>query len=337
MNKYFNPNGCEIQDESLVGAKPTGFVDFNKPKYGWDANVYDLMNANTWFPSEVNTASEKKAFSRLTANEQEIYKYTFAQLSFNDGIQEEHLLDFRRMATNSLVKSTLTLQAFQEVNHSKSYAVLLDACGNSEEVFNLYKSDDRLLQKNLAIAEQFSKYLTLSKNTSDNMYLSAIANLVLEGIYFLAGFSYIFILGDKVQGARDMVTLIARDELNTHLPLFGNITKTLVKENNISTKITDLAYSIVDEAVQIELDYALYLNSKFPIMGISEELITDTVKNFANNRLKLIGLDLLYPKAPETFLQKLIKQNVSDMNSVKTNFFEGNVKVYSKTSISMDF
>ena len=330
---YYNPNGDELLDEKIFGGKPTGFVDFNRSRYKWDTKIYDLMNANTWFPSEVNTVNEKKNFDQLTENEQAIYKMTFAQLSFNDSAQEEYLSDFRRLATNRLVKSTLSLQIMQEVNHSKSYAVLLDACGNSDEVFNLYKYDDALNQKNQRIAEQFASYI--DGNSVDKMLLSAMASVNLEGIYFLLGFSYIYLLGDKVPGARDMIKFIARDELNTHLPLFSNIYKTIEKENKIQTSTIDSAYKMISDAVEIELEYGKYLLNRYPIMGVTEDLMEKTVHNYANDRLHKIGLNPIFIETDTTYLQKLVTKHLN-MNEVKSNFFESNVANYAKSSIDLD-
>ena len=330
---YYNPNGEDILDEKIYGGSPTGFVDFNRSKYQWDSNIYDLMNANTWFPSEVNTSTEKKHFDQLTDNEQSIYKMTFAQLSFNDSAQEEYLSDFRRLTNNRLVKSVLSLQIMQEVNHSKSYAVLLDACGNSDEVFNLYKYDNALNTKNQKIAEQFASYI--NGGSVDKMLLSAMASVNLEGIYFLLGFSYIYLLGDKVPGARDMIKFIARDELNTHLPLFANIFKTIQKENKIQTSTIDSAYEMIQDAVNIELEYGKYLLHSYPIMGTTEELMERTVHNYANERLKKIGLEPIFTESPTTYLQKLVTKHLG-MNEVKSNFFESNVSNYAKSSIDLD-
>jgi len=334
VNKYFNPSGDDILDEKLFGSTPSGFVDFNRSKYKWDTNIYDLMNANTWFPSEVNTSGEKKAYEQLSDNEKEIYKFTFAQLSFNDSAQEEYLSDFRRLATNKLVKATLTLQMMQEVNHSKSYAVLLDAAGNSNEVFDLYKKDDALLRKNSRIAEQFARYVD-RVDSAEGMLLSAMASVNLEGIYFLLGFSYIYVLGDKVPGARDMIKFISRDELNTHLPLFANIFKTLQKENKITAPVIDKTYEMIQEAVDIELEYGKYLIDNYSIMGLREELIVSTVHNYANERLRRIGLEPIFKESEKTYLQKLVDKNLS-MNDVKQNFFETNVTNYAKNSIDFD-
>ena len=330
---YYNPHGEPILDEKIYGGNPTGFVDFNRPRYKWSVNLYDLMNANTWFPSEVNTAGEKKNFELLTENEQAIYKLTFAQLSFNDSAQEEYLSDFRRLANNRLVKAALSLQIMQEVNHSKSYAVLLDAAGNSDEVFDLYKHDIALNRKNQRIAEQFARYI--DGNSADEMLLSAMASVNLEGIYFLLGFSYIYVLGDKVPGARDMIKFIARDEINTHLPLFANIFKTIYKENKIPASVVDKAYEMIKEAVDIELEYGKYLLENYPIMGLTEELIEKTVYNYANDRLNKIGLDPIFSQSNETYLQKLVEKHLR-MNDVRSNFFESNVANYAKNSLDLD-
>jgi ribonucleoside-diphosphate reductase beta chain len=333
MNKYYNPNGANILDETIFGGSNTGFVDFNRPRYKWSVNIYDLMNANTWFPSEVNTANEKKDFNNLSDNEKEIYKLTFAQLSFNDSAQEEYLSDFRSLANNRLVKATLTLQMMQEVNHSKSYAVLLDAAGNSNEVFDLYKTNDALNRKNQRISEQFARYI--QGNSAQEMLLSAMASVNLEGIYFLLGFGYIYTLGDKVAGARDMIKFISRDELNTHLPLFANIFKTIQKENKIPASFIDKSYEMIQEAVDIELEYGKYLINKYPIMGLNEELIEKTVYNYANDRLRKIGLEPIFKESDKTYLQKLVEKH-SNMNDVKQNFFETNVTNYAKSSIDLD-
>ena len=333
VKHYYNPHGEEILDEKIFGGSPSGFVDFNRSKYRWDVNIYDLMNANTWFPSEVNTSAEKKNFDLLTENEQAIYKMTFAQLSFNDSAQEEYLSDFRRLANNRLVKAVLSLQIMQEVNHSKSYAVLLDACGNSEEVFNLYKHDAALNAKNQQVAEQFAKYI--DGGNADKMLLSAMASINLEGIYFLLGFSYIYLLGDKVPGARDMIKFIARDELNTHLPLFVNIFKTIKKENDISLQTIEAIYRMIEDAVRIELEYGHYLLDTYPIMGVTHQLMEQTVYNYANDRLKKIGLDPIFEASDTTYLQKLVTKHL-DMNDVKSNFFESNVSNYAKSSIDLN-
>jgi ribonucleoside-diphosphate reductase beta chain len=75
--------------------------------------------------------------------------------------------------------------------------------------------------------------------------------------------------------------------------------------------------------------------NEYPILGIDENIMTTTVHNYANARLKAIGLDPIFPEGKETYLQKLVNKHL-DSNTTRTNFFEGNVTNYSKASIDID-
>jgi len=132
-----------------------------------------------------------------------------------------------------------------------------------------------------------------------------------------------------------MIKFIARDEINTHLPLFANIFKTIHKENKIPSSIIDKAYDMIKEAVDIELEYGTYLLENYPIMGLTKELIEKTVYNYANDRLQKIGLEPIFPENPQTYLQKLVEKHLK-MNDVRSNFFESNVANYAKNSLDLD-
>ncbi|MCF6206463.1 MAG: ribonucleotide-diphosphate reductase subunit beta [Sulfurovum sp.] len=132
-----------------------------------------------------------------------------------------------------------------------------------------------------------------------------------------------------------MIKFIARDELNTHLPLFANIFKTIQKENKIAASTIDAAYEMISDAVKIELEYGKYLLDQYPIMGVTPELMEQTVYNYANDRLKKIGLEPAFEETPTTYLQKLVTKHL-EMNEVKSNFFESNVSNYAKSSIDLD-
>jgi ribonucleoside-diphosphate reductase beta chain len=92
---------------------------------------------------------------------------------------------------------------------------------------------------------------------------------------------------------------------------------------------------MIEDAVNIELEYGKYLLKQFPIMGTTEELMEQTVHNYANDRLKKIGLDPIFKQSETTYLQKLVTKH-QEMNEVKSNFFESNVSNYAKSSIDLN-
>ena len=337
--KYFNPNGCEIMNENIfaeqnsIRENNTGFIDFNRTKYKWAKSLYDMAMARFWTPQQVNIANEKKNFNLLSDNEQEIYKRVFSQLSFDDSIQTNFLTDLAPKINNQIVRASVLKQMEQEINHSVSYSWLLDNVGNSNEVFDLYKTDDAIALKNQRIAEMFARHI--NGETVEDLLMTSMASVCLEGIFFLSGFSYIFAMGDKIQGSSDMLAEIAIDEVSIHLPMFANICNSINRENSMKANVKDKMSSMLMEAYDIEMEYAKSL-AKYPILGITTPLVDLTIKNFVNDRCKILNIPLLFTYKKDTPLQKLIVDRINGRNSVKSNFFESQVKSYSVGSIDLD-
>ena len=336
---YFNPEGCNIFNEQMfleqssIPETNTGFIDFNRSKYKWAKSIYDMSINRFWTPQQVNTSSEDKNFRLLSDNEKEIYKRVFSQLSFDDSIQSNFIVNLLPKTNNQIVRATLLKQAEVEVLHSNSYAFLLNVVGNSNEVFDLYKTDYEIKNKNHRIAQMYARHI--NGNTQEDFLMSAMASVCLEGVFFLTGFSYIFAMGNKIQGSADMVAEIAVDEVSLHLPLFANITNTLLRENNFGANIKDKMRELLYEAYEIEYDYAKSL-SKYSILGVTLPLVDLTIRNFINDRCKILNLEPIFPVEKDTPLQKLITDRINERNGTKTNFFEGNVRNYSVGSIDMD-
>ncbi len=64
-------------------------------------------------------------------------------------------------------------------------------------------------------------------------------------------------------------------------------------------------------------------------------MVEQTVYNYANDRLRKIGLEPIFKETDKTFLQRLVEKHLK-MNDVKQNFFEANVSTYAKSSIDLD-
>jgi len=334
----WNPNGDDALNETLIGGNPTGMLNFNQSKYKWASNLFNVMMDNTWFAGEVNVAGEKKAYDTLlTDPEKRMYDLVFSQLSFNDSLQAENLIDnVNKYVTNKIVNACLTRQAFEEVNHSLSYAVLLlDAVEDNEHVFNLYKNDLTLNAKNTIIADNY-KTLSEGEVTKEKFFYAMVANQILEGVYFLSGFSAIYLLGEKMKGSADMITFISRDE-TCHLVLFQNMIKEFIKENPDEPyyKYRATINKMFADAYHLEVTWFKYIAEGL----VSELEIKQTIAYFVRKRMKAIGMydetTDAYGHAKETRLVKLYN-SYSTNNDTRTNFFEGNVKNYSKQGISFE-
>ena len=63
--KIYNPNSDEsVSDRRVFGGNPHGILNFTKAKYTWALKLWDMMEANTWFPKEVDTTKDIIDYNR---------------------------------------------------------------------------------------------------------------------------------------------------------------------------------------------------------------------------------------------------------------------------------
>lgn len=293
------------------------------------------MLNNSWFPEEVNMTNDKRDYlDGLTPEEKIGYDRALAQLIFMDSLQTNNLIDnVNPYITSPEINLILVRQAFEEALHSQSYAVMVESISaNTDEIYEMWRSDARLKAKNDYIAKV---YEDLALNPNESALLKAMfANQILEGIYFYSGFTFFYTLAKsgKMLASAQMIRFIQRDEI-THLLLFQNMINSLKKEMpQLFTK--DLIEEVIEmfrEAVKVESAWGDYI-TQGKILGLTSEIIHEYICYLADDRLKRVGLPILYnAKHPIKWVDSF-----SSFNNQKTNFFEGNVTNYSKGSLNFD-
>ncbi len=333
--KIYNPESTEhVNDRQIFGGNPTGIFELNNIKYQWAYNLWEMMLNNTWFPKEVDMTKDVMDYKNISAVEKEAYDKALAQLIFMDSLQTNNLIDnVNPYVTSPEINLILVRQSFEEALHSQSYAVMVDSISqNSDEIYELWRTDMKLKHKNDSIAGVFEE---LTKNPSEHNFVKAcFANQILEGIYFYSGFAYLYTLArsGKMLGSAQMIRFIQRDEV-THLTLFQNIINTLKRERSelFTEQLKDEVYAMFEEAVELEVQWGKYI-TQGQILGLTDEIVEQYIKYLADDRLTSVGFEKLYN------VDNPIKwvNDFSSFNDQKTNFFEGTVANYSKGSLDFD-
>lgn len=334
--KIYNPESNEtLGDRKVFGGNPHGILNFTKAKYQWALKLWDLMEANTWFPKEVDTTDDVRDYNfNLTGAEKRMYDLVWSQLISMDSFQTNNLADnINPYITAPEINAILVRQAYEEANHSKSYAVMVEAiCENTDLIYEMEKHDAVLKKKNDYIS---SVYEDLAGDvTEEKLVLAMIANQILEGIYFYSGFTAIYALAraGKMLGSAQMIRFIQRDEI-THLLLFQNMINTVKKERPdlFNEKIINKIYEMFEKAGELEIEWGKYITQN-QIMGFTDNIITDYIHYLVDQRLTAIGLKKKYDvKHPIKWVDDFAK-----FNDQKSNFFESKVTNYSKGSLSFD-
>ncbi|QIX87217.1 ribonucleotide-diphosphate reductase subunit beta [Campylobacter ureolyticus] len=334
--KIYNPESNEtLGDRKVFGGNPHGILNFTKAKYQWALKLWDLMEANTWFPKEVDTTDDVRDYNfNLTGAEKRMYDLVWSQLISMDSFQTNNLADnINPYITAPEINAILVRQAYEEANHSKSYAVMVEAiCENTDLIYEMEKHDAVLKKKNDYIS---SVYEDLAGDvTEEKLVLAMVANQILEGIYFYSGFTAIYTLAraGKMLGSAQMIRFIQRDEI-THLLLFQNMINTVKKERPdlFNEKIINKIYEMFEKAGELEIEWGKYITQN-QIMGFTDDIITDYIHYLVDQRLTAIGLKKKYDvKHPIKWVDDFAK-----FNDQKSNFFESKVTNYSKGSLSFD-
>ena len=331
----YNPQSSEsLNERKIFGGNPDGMMNFTKAKYEWALKLWDTMEANTWFPREVQMTNDAKDYKYLTPAEKRMYDLVLSQLIFMDSLQTNNIMDnMNPYITAPEINAVLSRQAYEEANHSKSYAVMVESISdNTDLIYDMWKTDKMLQKKNKFIADTFRK---VGENpTDESIILAMFANQILEGMYFYAGFASMYALGKsgKMLGSSQMIRFIQRDEV-THLLLFQNMINSTRKERPelFTPQLEQKVREMIRDAVEIESAWGAYI-TQGQILGFTDEIIRQYIQYLGDQRLTAVGYEPEYNvKHPIPWVD-----GYASFNDQRTNFFEGNVVNYSKGSLDFD-
>ncbi len=331
----YNPDSKEVLNQRRTfGGNPDGMINFTRCKYEWALKLWDMMEANTWFPREVQMTGDVKDYKYLAPAEKRMYDLVLSQLIFMDSLQTNNLMDnINPYITAPEINACLSRQSYEEANHSKSYAVMVESISdNTDEIYDMWKDDAKLREKNNFIA---GVYKNLAGDVDDHkIVLAMFANQILEGLYFYAGFAAMYALGKsgKMLGSSQMIRFIQRDEV-THLLLFQNLILSTKKERPdlFTAELEAEVKEMFKKAVDLESSWGAYI-TQGQILGFTDKIIRQYIEYLADRRLEAVGYSPLYGvKHPIPWVD-----GYASFNNQRTNFFEGNVVNYSKGSIDFD-
>lgn len=213
----FNPNGDDrIESRQIIGGNTTNLFNLNETKYTWAKSLYRKMLADFWIPEKVNLSQDKIDYnSKLNSTEKKIMKKILSFLTFLDSIQVNNIPRVSEFITAPEVNTILSIQDFQEVIHSASYAYIIESVipsNEREQVYEEWREDTILFERNKYIANIYQKFWHYK--TMANFLEVIIANYILESLYFYNGFIFFYNLASRnlMLGTADEIRFIQGDE-----------------------------------------------------------------------------------------------------------------------------
>ena len=121
-----------------------------------------------------------------------MYDLVLSQLIFMDSLQTNNLMDnINPYITAPEINACLSRQSYEEANHSKSYAVMVESISIIQTKSTI--CGKMMLEKKIHIADVYKNLA--GEITDEKILLALFANQILEGLYFYAGFAAMYALG----------------------------------------------------------------------------------------------------------------------------------------------
>lgn len=331
-NSIFNPDGDDsIENRKIWGGNTTNLMELNNVQYGWAAQLYQQMRENFWIPQKYSLTEDVTDYRNLTSGERRAFNGVLSYLTFLDSIQTCNIPHLKATVTAPEVSLCLAEQTSQEAMHSESYQYMIESLIPDNErsaVYEFWREDKILYDRCKYIASLYQDYVDYP--SEENYFIALLGDYMLEGLYFYNGFNLYYTLANRqlMSGSADIFKVINRDELS-HVRLFQKLIKEAMQ---VFPHSQDQIYEMFDKAIQNEIEWTNHIVNN-DVLGITEKSTEDYTKYLANQRLRAIGLNSLYPdftKNPYKHLEKF--SDTSLEGSTKANFFESAVTSYSQSS-----
>ncbi|ASF37899.1 ribonucleotide-diphosphate reductase subunit beta [Halobacillus halophilus] len=322
----------------IINGRSSNVLNWDDTRYSWAYPMYKNMLANFWIPNEINMSNDLKQWGTLSDQEQATFKKIIGLLAFLDSIQTDYSGKIADYLTDSSLSALMQVLAFQEVVHNQSYSYVLSTLvdqGEQEEIFEYWKHDDVLIERNQFITDGYQAF---ADDPSVETFLKSIVyDVVLEGLFFYAGFAFFYNLArnNKMVSTSTMINYINRDE-QIHVSLFCRIFNETLNENPQldEEKYRQFVKSTFEEAVELEIKWAHHIiGDRFPGIPIGD--LEDYIRFMANKRCRLLGAEKPFPEYNENPL-KWIKA-YQEVDEGKSDFFEQKSRQYTKVSETNGF
>jgi ribonucleoside-diphosphate reductase beta chain len=331
LRKLYDPTAPN-RGTGIVNGESSNVLNWDDLQFPWAYPMYKNMMANFWIPEEISMSEDKLQFKLLTPKQQFAFKRIIGLLAFLDSIQTDFSGKVSEYLTDSSISALMKILAFQEVVHNQSYSYALSTLvtkSEQDEIFEYWKHDPVLRERNDFVAEAYQEF---SDNPTPQTLLRAIVlDVVLEGLYFYAGFAFFYNLArdQKMLGTSRIINYINKDE-QIHVRLFTEIYKELVKQypELDSPENRQFVVDTFREAAELEIKWGEYvIGDTFDNIDMND--LSSYIKFIANKRVGQFNIE---ERPFEGYRTNPLKWIVifEDTNASKQDFFEGKSRQYAK-------
>ena len=321
----FNTDKVDTTKQPMFFGKPLGMQRYDEYKYPDFDKLTQTQLGYFWRPEEVSLQKDRADYQTLSEQQKHIYTSNLKYQILLDSVQGRGPgMAFSPYCSLPELEGCMGVWEFMEQIHSRSYThIIKNIYSDPSDVFDSVLDDDKIMARASSVTKAYNDFIDYAgmyansnmwqpsarsspsfvwtiKDLKRHLYKAILNVNILEGIRFYVSFACSFAFGELklMEGSAKIISLIARDE-SQHLALTQKIIYKWKKNDDpvmkeIGEEEKDTVVQMFRDAVEEEKDWARYLFSQGPMIGLNEKLLCQYVEWIANRRMKAIGIDPIY-------------------------------------------
>jgi ribonucleoside-diphosphate reductase beta chain len=302
----------------LDPAGPVTIQRFEEVKYNKVVKFEQEARGFFWVPEEINLTKDAADFKDASETVRHIFTSNLLRQTALDSLQGRGPSQiFTPVVSLPELEALVYNWTFFETNiHSRSYSHIIRNIYNvPKEVFNTIHDTQEIVDMASSVGAYYDRLhqINCRKEIGDTVteeehvkaiYLALHASYALEAFRFMVSFATsLAMVENKIFiGNGNIISLILQDEI-LHRDWTGWIINQVVKEDARFAAAKDQCENevmqIYTDVIREEKDWADYLFSRGPVIGLNANILKDFVDYTAVSALKEIGIKYWNP-APRT-------------------------------------
>jgi ribonucleoside-diphosphate reductase beta chain len=293
----------------LDPAGPVTIQRFEEYRYPKIAKYEQEQRGFFWVPEEINLTKDSADFKNASDAVKHIFTSNLLRQTALDSLQGRAPIQvFSPVISLPELESLVSIWSAFETNiHSKSYSHIIQNIYNvPKDVFNTIHDTQEIIDMAANIGQYYNALHQINcrkeigEFVDETTHIKAIwlalnASYALEAFRFMVSFATSLAMVENriFIGNGNIISLILQDEL-LHKEWTAYIINQVVKEDSRFAEIKQHCeseiYDMYNAVIQEEKNWADYLFSKGPVIGLNARILKDFVDFTAVGALKDIGI-----------------------------------------------
>lgn len=301
--------------EPMFLGQSVGIARYDVQRYEVFEKLTEKQLSFFWRPSEIELVNDRPDFEGMSDSDRHIFLANIRYQTLLDSVQGRAPSEaYGSIVSLPELETWFTTWTFSETIHTSSYTHILrnlhPTTAEMEAVFNGILDEEAIVTRSKSITKHYDNLINYNaklvtedvtysrKEHLKLIYLSLIATYCLEAVRFYVSFATTFNFREqgKLDGVAKIMSLIAKDEslhmngVEWILRLFSEDHQDIIGEVIEECKVE--AVAIVNECAAQEKEWAKFLFSLGPILGLNVEILSTYIDYLTYTRIVLaLGLE----------------------------------------------